>query len=241
MPVPTHFTLAASDLPPAAALPLLNHPAPSKPRTCHFKTTLPLLNHLPPCPFKLSCLPLLNLPAPSKLRCWLRPCTLTSAPPSTPRPATYQAIENSTNKSVGLPSWEAERPRQSCDRLQASSWSAEGQWYKDRAGLYRYEPDTCSLKRFTADEARQCFAGNSVAFVGDSLTRWLGGRVVCVVGGGGGGGRRGDLQSVCSAWLAGAVGDWGGLDSWPEHCRSMPGAVDRGWHDNKNNIPDLCV
>ena len=124
-------------------------------------------------------------------------------------------MEYFVNKSTGLPSWETERPSTSCASLPSAIVPrAEGRWYKDRAGLYLFEPHGCSLKRFTADEARQCFAGNSIAFVGDSLTRWEGGGGKDSLTRWGGGGVNDSLGvgGSMTAWHLGGWAGGGGVD-----------------------------
>jgi hypothetical protein len=48
----------------------------------------------------------------------------------------------------------------------------KARWRGCDDGTRTYEPATCAMRRFTAREARQCLAGQSLLLAGDSLTRY---------------------------------------------------------------------
>ena len=49
---------------------------------------------------------------------------------------------------------------------------SSGRWYKDAEGEYFYEPETCRIRRLSAEAARSCLSGKHIAFIGDSVTRY---------------------------------------------------------------------
>jgi len=59
-----------------------------------------------------------------------------------------------------------------CGVLGANALIDKGSWHRETAsGHLFWEPSECRLRRLTAQEARSCLAGRTIAFVGDSVTR----------------------------------------------------------------------
>lgn len=64
--------------------------------------------------------------------------------------------------------------RASLPECQAGAWAhlAYGKWYLDSAGEILYEPNSCRLRRISADSARACLTNKTLVFVGGSLSRY---------------------------------------------------------------------
>ncbi len=59
-----------------------------------------------------------------------------------------------------------------CGVLGADALIDKGSWHRETAsGHIFWEPSECRLRRMTAQKARSCLAGRTIAFVGDSVTR----------------------------------------------------------------------
>jgi hypothetical protein len=90
--------------------------------------------------------------------------------------ATIETQASSNSSSGGL---------LACDELMSRPGStyADGYFITRHTTSHKWSPrqdgsrefdlaDTCSLKRYTADDARQCLAGKHISLIGDSLTRY---------------------------------------------------------------------
>lgn len=63
-------------------------------------------------------------------------------------------------------------PPPACGVLELVADPFEGEFYLAPDNHVVFEPDHCTLRRLSADAARQCLTGRHVAFVGDSVSRY---------------------------------------------------------------------